>query len=127
MADSSRGGPTQVPAPPGVETPAASTRRRPLGVAASGTVTTEVSTARSGAILASVTVQPACRSIRRTSEAAPRSESADPFRPRVGTRPAPRISSPASSTTSVVALPTSTPAITVTGKLSSPARPPAHA
>ena len=41
-------------------------------------------------------------------------EAADPLRPRVGTRPAPRILPPDTSTTSVVALPTSTPAITVT-------------
>ncbi len=80
----------------------------------SGTVTTAVSTARSGAIRASATVHPAWRSTRRTSAAAPRSESADPFRPRVGTRPAARIFPPEVSTTSVVALPTSTPAITVT-------------
>jgi hypothetical protein len=97
-----------------VGTPAASTRSRPAGAGASGTVTTEVLTARSGAILASPTAHPSCRSSRRTSAAAPRSESADPLRPRVGTRPAPRIVPPDTSTTSVVAFPTSTPAITVT-------------
>jgi len=70
--------------------------------------------ARSGAILAWVAVTPAWRSTRRTSAAAPRSESAEPFRPRVGTRPAAAIFPPETSTTSVVALPTSTPAITVT-------------
>ena len=84
------------------------------GAARSGTVTTEVSTARSGASLASATTDPSWRSSRRTSAAAPRSEPADPLRPRVGTRPAPRISPPRTSTTSVVAFPTSTPAITVT-------------
>src|SRR5262249_21549860 len=50
----------------------------------------------------------------RAPPAAPRSEPGDPFRPRVGTRPAPRILPPDTSTTSVVAFPTSTPAITVT-------------
>ena len=113
--------------PPGVATPAASTRSRPRGSAVSGTVTSEVSTARNGAIRASVTVHPAWRSTRRTSAAAPRSESVDPFRPRVGTRPAARIFPPEVSTTSVVALPTSIPAITVTGRipaLASPAGPP---
>ncbi len=95
-------------------TPAASTRSRPLGGAASGTVTTEVATGRSGAILASPAVQPSWRSTRRTSAAAPRSEPGDPLRPRVGTRPAPRILPPDTSTTSVVAFPMSTPAITVT-------------
>ena len=122
-ADSGSGGPTHTPAPPGVATPAASTRSRPRGGTVSGTVTTAVSTARNGASLASVTVHPAWRSTRRTSAAAPRSESADPFRPRVGTRPAARIFPPEVSTTSVVALPTSTPATTVTGQDSAPASP----
>ncbi len=111
---SRNGGPTQAPVPPGVGTPAASTRSRPTGPAVSGTITTAVSTARSGAILASPIVTPSWRSSRRTSAAAPRSEPAEPFRPRVGTRPAPRILPPDTSTTSVVAFPTSTPAITVT-------------
>jgi hypothetical protein len=116
--------------PPGVATPAASTRSRPRGRTASGTVTTAVPTARSGAIRASATVLPAWRSTRRTSAAAPRSESAEPFRPRVGTRPAARIFPPEVSTTSVVALPTSTPAITVTAPATSapsPRRAPASA
>src|SRR6185503_20021283 len=83
------------------------------------------STARSGAILASPTVPPSWRSSLRTSAAAPRSEPGDPLRPRVGTRPAPRILPPDTSTTSVVAFPTSTPAITVTRwpPLRGPARP----
>src|SRR4029077_1890892 len=114
-ASSSRsGGPTHAPVPPGVGTPAASTRSRPEGPAVAGTVTTAVSTARSGAILASPTVPPSWRSSLRTSAAAPRSEPGEPLRPRVGTRPAPRILPPDTSTTSVVAFPTSTPAITVT-------------
>src|SRR6266566_2673481 len=108
------GTPTQAPVPPGVGTPAASTRSRPAGPAVPGTVTTAVSTARSGASLASPTVPPSWRSSRRTSAAAPRSEPGKPFRPRVGTRPAPRILPPDTRTTSVVAFPTSTPAITVT-------------
>src|SRR6185437_11717110 len=111
---SRNGGPTHTPVPPGVGTPAASTRRLPVGPAVSGTVTTAVSTARSGAILAPPTVRPSWRSSRRTSAAAARSEPGEPFRPRVGTRPTPRILPPATSTTSVVAFPTSTPAMTVT-------------
>src|SRR6478672_3049125 len=113
-SSSRSGGPTQAPVPPGVGTPAASTRSRPAGPAVPGTVTTAVSTARSGATLASPTVPLSWRSSLRTSAAAPRSEPGEPLRPRVGTRPAPRILPPDTSTTSVVAFPTSTPAITVT-------------
>ncbi len=110
------GRPTQTPTPPGVGTPAASTCSRPVAGVISGTVTREVPTARSGAIRASVTVHPACRSSRRTSAAAARSESADPLRPRVGTRPEATIAPLDTSTTSVVALPTSIPATTLIGK-----------
>ncbi len=82
---------------------------------AAGMVSVAVPTARSGAIRASATVVPSRRSIRRTSAAAPRSESADPLRPRVGSRSAPSSRAPSSTTTSVVAFPISTPATTLTG------------
>ena len=101
--------------PPGVATPAASTRSRPVSGTTAGMVSVVVPTARSGAIRASATVAPSRRSIRRTSAAAPRSDSADPLRPRVGSRSAPSSRSPSSSTTSVVAFPISTPATTLTG------------
>ena len=85
---------------------------------AAGIVSVAVPTARSGAIRASPAVAASRRSIRRTSAAAPRSESADPLRPRVGSRSAPSSRSPSSSTTSVVAFPISTPATTFTGAAS---------
>src|SRR5262249_30052521 len=59
------------------------------------------------------TRQPRRRSSRRTSAAAARNESADPLRPRVGTRSTPISRVPSRKATSVVAFPTSTPAITV--------------
>ena len=104
--------------PPGVATPAASTRSRPVAGTAAGMVSVAVPTARSGAIRASPTAVPSRRSIRRTSAAAPRSESADPLRPRVGSRSAPSSRPPSSTTTSVVAFPISTPATTLTGAAS---------
>ena len=52
------GTPTQLPLPPGVATPAASSRSRPVDGGIAGTVSVVVSTARSGAILASSTCQP---------------------------------------------------------------------
>ena len=83
-----------------------------------GIVSVAVPTARSGAIRASPTVTASHRSMRRTSAAAPRSESADPLRPRVGSRSAPSSRSPSSMMTSVVAFPISTPATTLTGAAS---------
>ena len=109
------GVPTQAPLPPGVATPAASSRSLPVGGGSCGTVMVVVSTARSGATLASSTWQPSRRSSRRTSAAAPRSDSGDPLRPRVGSRSVPSSRPSATTATSVVALPTSTPAITGTG------------
>src|SRR5215471_17381216 len=108
------GAPTHAPPPPGVATPAASSRSLPVGGGSCGTVMVVVSTARSGATLASSTWQPSRRSSRRTSVAAPRSDSGDPLRPRVGSRSAPSSRPSATTATSVVALPTSTPAITGT-------------
>src|SRR5215472_4408220 len=108
------GAPTQEPVPPGVVTPAVISRSLPVAGGAAGIVNVVVSTARSGATLASPTWQPSLRSSRRTSAAAPRSESTDPLRPRVATRSAPISRSPSRNATSVVAFPTSTPAVTVT-------------
>src|SRR5215469_16118088 len=108
------GAPTQEPVPPGVVTPAVISRSLPVAGVAAGIVSVVVSTARSGATLASPTWQPSLRSSRRTSAAAPRSESTDPLRPRVATRSAPISRSPSRNATSVVAFPTSTPAVTVT-------------
>src|SRR5215470_4130022 len=108
------GAPTQAPVPPGVVTPAASSRSLPVAGGAAGIVSVVVSTARSGATRASLAWQPSLRSSRRTRAAAPRSESTDPLRPRVATRSAPSRRSPSRNATSVVAFPTSTPAVTVT-------------
>src|SRR5215470_7806902 len=111
---SQSGTPAQAPEPPGVATPAVSRRSLPVSGGAGGIVMVVVSTARSGATRAWATWQPRRRSRRRTRAAAPRSESADPLRPRVGTRSTPSSRSPSRNATSVVAFPTSTPAITVT-------------
>src|SRR5690242_9500807 len=112
---SQSGVPTQAPLPPGVATPAASSRSLPVDGGSCGTVMVVVSTARSGATRASSTWLPSRRSSRRTREAAPRSDSGDPLRPRVGSRSVPSSRPSATTATSVVALPTSTPAITGTG------------
>src|SRR5215469_10789891 len=111
---SQSGAPTQAPVPPGVVTPAVSSRSLPVAGGAAGIVSVVVSTARSGATRASPARQPSLRSSRRTSAAAPRSESTDPLRPRVATRSAPSRRSPSRNATSVVAFPTSTPAVTGT-------------
>src|SRR5215467_10286385 len=112
---SGSGAPTQAPLAPGVATPAAISRSLPVGGGTGGIVRVVVATARRGAILASSTWPPSRRSSRRTSEAAPRSDSGDPLRPRVGSRSRPTSRPSATTATSVVALPTSTPAITGSG------------
>src|SRR5215469_12453946 len=108
------GAPTQAPVRPGGVTPAATSRSLPVAGGAAGIVSVVVSTARNGATRASLAWQPSLRSSRRTRAAAPRSESTDPLRPRVATRSAPSRRSPSRNATSVVAFPTSTPAVTVT-------------
>src|SRR5215831_1377327 len=111
---SQSGAPTQALVPPGVVTPAVSSRSLPVTGGAAGIVSVVVSTARSGATRASPARQPSLRSSRRTRAAPPRSEPTDPFRPRVATRSAPSRRSPSRNATSVVAFPTSTPAVTAT-------------
>ena len=94
----------------GVATPAASTVSRPVRGGSAGTVRVAVSAARRGAMLTSATSMPRRRSTRRSRAAAPWTDSAEPLRPRVGSRSAPSSLPPAMTATSVVALPMSTPA-----------------
>ena len=117
-ACSGTGGPTATPSPAVVEASAHRIRTRPSALGGSAMAVLVV-TGRSGAAAASVARSPQDLSSRRSSAAAASSEAAEPFGPRAGSRSAPSTVSPPpgparASTASVVELPMSSPATTVT-------------